>query len=158
MQNKRFLIAFLVAVIAVAFSYFYLGNQKDDSPAKPTKEATVEDVSRPMTEKERLEYVSKFITVDGITIEPDTQIGPDGETMIIDGLLRVKGTVTNTGTKNINKVLLLLLIKDEQDKVMATDLEDILRGKQLDSKQQREFSFKIRDRKGFSGRYDTRLK
>ena len=111
-----------------------------------------------MTEKERLEYVSKFITVDGITIEPDTQIGPDGETMIIDGLLRVKGTVTNTGTKNINKVLLLLLIKDEQDKVMATDLEDILGGKQLDSKQQREFSFKIRDRKGFSGRYDTRLK
>ena len=111
-----------------------------------------------MSEKERLEYVSKFITVDGITIEPDTQIGPDGNTVIIEGLMRVKGDVLNSGERNISKVLLLLLIKDEQDKVIATDLEDIVQGRQLDAKDQRNFSFKIRDRKEFSGRYDIRLK
>ncbi|MEE2902099.1 MAG: hypothetical protein VYC39_07195 [Myxococcota bacterium] len=158
MQNKRFLIAFLVALIAVSLSYFYLGNQKKDSGEKVGKKESSTDTSRPMSEKERLEYVSKFITVDGITIEPDTQIGPDGKTVIIEGLMRVKGDVSNSGERNISKVLLLLLIKDEQDKVIATDLEDILQGRQLDAKDQRNFSFKIRDRKEFSGRYDIRLK
>ena|GEM_PF-6673328 len=158
MQNKRFLLAFLVAFIAAVLSYFYIGNQDKSSNEKVSQKGRSTDSPRPMSEKERLEYVSKFITVDGITIEPDTQIGPDGKTVIIEGLMRVKGDVSNSGDKNISKVLLLLLIKDEQDKVIATDLEDILQGRQLDAKDQRNFSFKIRDRKEFSGRYDIRLK
>ena len=158
-KNTLLSLTIFSVLLAVGAGVWYKSAQ--DKKAGQAVKAAIKakpEVQSEMTEKERLEYVAKFIKIENMVIEPDTQIGPDGEMVEIKGLLQVKGMAKNVGEKTVTKVQLVLLIKNDEDKVIATDIEDILHGQKLLSSEERNFSFKIRDRKEFTNRFEFKLR
>lgn len=160
MSKKILAVLTLLSVLAAVGGVFVYKNSLDEQAGNQVKKAieSKPKIQSEMTEKERLAYVEKFIVIEDLVVEPDTQIGPEGKTVEIKGLLRVKGVARNTGAKTVNKALLILHVKNDQDEVIGTDIQDILGGRKLLESEEREFSFKIRDRKEFTNRYLTKVR
>ena len=155
MSKKTLAILTLLSLVCAIGGALMYKNSLEKATGESVKQAieSKPKVQSVMTEKERLAYVEKFLKIEDFSIAPDTQIGPDGDTVEIKGLLRVKGVVRNTGDKVVNKAQLILHVQNDADEVLGTDIQDILDGRKLLGTEERNFSFKIRDRKEFTNRY-----
>lgn len=151
-------LAAIVAIgIGLAYAQRLLRPPKDpqttaETPAKttPTGPALVSDA-------ERAAYIAQHITVQGPLVDPDTQIGPDGNTITIAGLLKAHGSVKNNGDKAIEKLILVLNPLDAEGKVLGSHREDITLNRRLNPQEERAFQFRIPDKKEYSGEYQHRV-
>jgi hypothetical protein len=155
MSKKTLVMLSLLSLVIAGATAFLFNKNRNTASGEMVKKAITskKDVVGSMSESERRAYVEKHIKIEDLVIEPDTQIGPEGKTIEIKGLLRVKGTAHNDGDKSVNKAQLVLHIKDDKDDVLGTDIEDVLAGRNLLGGAKQSFSFTIRDRKGFTNRY-----
>lgn len=143
-------------LVAGGLAYFALA--KGSEPAAKPKAAPAHKVAGAMTEEERVAYVKQFVQVSDIEIGVDVHVKADGTSVETPGLLKVTGKVTNTGDKKVRKIVFVLNPKDAEGKVLGTDQEDIAENKVLAPGASRDFSFTIREREGFKGDYEHRLK
>lgn len=148
MTSRR--ISVLVMVLVLLGLGWWMFAAGPDQVAAPTP---VDDGV--MTDEEREAYVKEFVRAVDLRIGPDRK--PDSDE-VVPGLLRVTGKVINEGDETIDTVVVVILPKNAEGKVMAMDQQDVIIDEPFEPEEIREFHFQIRDRPGFSGAFDHELR
>lgn len=127
------------------------------SPPRPTPGAAASQRPGLVSDAEREGYIARHVVIEGLTVDPDTQIGPEGTSVTIPGQLRVHGAVKNTGDKAIDRLIMVLNPLDGAGAVIGSYREDIAQNRRLEPNEERAFAFRIPDKKEFSGEYQHRV-
>lgn len=146
----------LPILVAAAGAYLLLGGTPSPTPkALPSGLKVRDKPLGPMTEAEREAYVRDFVRVEEVRIEPDQD--PDGNP--VPGLMRVYGIVINKGEREVHRVVFTIVPKDASGQGMAAYNDDVVhQGGPLGPGQERDFSFTIPKREGFSGQFDQAVR
>lgn len=151
----------LAAVVAIALGVVVAQRMLAPSaaPAGTSKPDTNPVSKGPalVSDEERAAYIQSFIVISNLTVDPDTQIGPEGTTVTIPGQLKVQGVVKNNGDKAIERLILAINPLGAEGTVIGSYREDVSLNRRLNPSEERAFAFRIPDKKEFSGEYQHRV-
>lgn len=104
-------------------------------------------------EAARAEYVKAQVRVVDLKVEPDKK--PDRDE-VVHGLLRVTGTVVNSGDQKLDSVFLSVRLQDADGNVISVFEENVARPL-LGPNETRSFKFTIPANPKFSGQFQHAL-
>ena len=138
----------LGALIVVGVLIFF-ARPKDN--LVPVEEAKKAQKAGRMTDEERVKYLNEHVKVEELHIKPDTE--PESD-KLVPGLMRITGRAVNNCNKAIEKANLLILRKNEEGKVITSNLENVAAKGPLKPGESRDFLFRVPAKKDYSGEFD----
>ncbi len=149
--------AIVAIALAVVLAQRLMAPDRSQAASAPVAAKPAPNGPALVTDAERAAYIQSHVRVEPLLVDPDTQIGPEGTTVTIAGLLKVHGTVKNGGDKAIDKLILILNPVGSDGAVVGSYREDVSLNRRLGPNEERAFEFRIPDKKEFSGEYQHRV-